>query len=96
MINPPFLDAQRCKSAARLFALAGFAWLWLSVLPIITLKDYGLLSPCLRFTHAITRIGAKLGADGRLTLSVQVSFSTNWISQAWPGALEIRFFERIL
>jgi hypothetical protein len=34
-----------------------------------TLTDYGLLSPCLRFTHTVTRINAKLGSDGRLTLS---------------------------
>jgi len=40
-----------------------------SELNTFTLADYGLLSPCLRFTHAITRIDAKLGSDGRLTLS---------------------------
>ena len=40
-----------------------------SGLNTFTLADYGLLSPCLRFTHAITRINAKLGSDGRLTLS---------------------------
>ena len=34
-----------------------------------TLADYGLLSPCLRFTHTVTCIDAKLGSDGRLTLS---------------------------
>ncbi len=40
-----------------------------SKLNIFTLVDYGLLSPCLRFTHTITRISAKLGSNGRLTLS---------------------------
>jgi hypothetical protein len=40
-----------------------------SGLNTFTPADYGLLSPCLRFTHAITRIDAKLGSDGRLTLS---------------------------
>jgi hypothetical protein len=33
------------------------------------LPDYALLSPGLRFTHTVTRINAKLGSDGRLTLS---------------------------
>jgi hypothetical protein len=40
-----------------------------SELYTFTLSDYGLLSSCLRFTHTITRIDAKLGSDGRLTLS---------------------------
>jgi len=31
--------------------------------------DYGLLSPCLHFTHTVTRINTKLSSDGRLTLS---------------------------
>ena len=29
-----------------------------------TLTDYGLLSPCLRFTHTVTCIDAKLGLTG--------------------------------
>ena len=41
----------------------------LSGLNTFTPEDYGLLSSCLRFTYAITRINAKLGSDGRLTLS---------------------------
>jgi len=40
-----------------------------SRLNTFTLADYGLLSPCLRFTHTVTCIDAKLGSDGRLTLS---------------------------
>jgi hypothetical protein len=40
-----------------------------SELYTFTLSDYGLLSSCLRFIHTITRIDAKLGSDGRLTLS---------------------------
>ena len=41
-----------------------FSWLY-----TFTLSHYGLRSPCLRFTHTVTRINAKLGSDGRLTLS---------------------------
>ena len=40
-----------------------------SRLNTFTLADYGLLSPCLRFIHTVTCIDAKLGSDGRLTLS---------------------------
>jgi len=40
-----------------------------SRLNTFTLSHYGLLSSCLRFTHAVTCINAKLGSDGRLTLS---------------------------
>ena len=35
----------------------------------ITLADYGLLPLCLRFSYTIARMDAKLGSDGRLTLS---------------------------
>ena len=31
--------------------------------------DYGLLAPCLGFTQTVARMNAKLGSDGRLTLS---------------------------
>src|SRR4030065_2790304 len=40
-----------------------------SRLNTFTLPHYGLRAPCLRFTHAVTCINAKLGSDGRLTLS---------------------------
>ncbi len=39
------------------------------MLNTFTLSHYGLRSPCLRFTYAITRMKAKPGSDGRLTLS---------------------------
>jgi len=55
---------------------SGFLILWacsttlaFSGVNSFTLTDYGLLSPCLRFIHTVTRIDAKLGSDGRLTLS---------------------------
>jgi len=54
-----------------------------SGLNTFTLTDYGLLSPCLRFTHTVTRIDAKLGSDGRLTLSGWLFNQLDFPGFAW-------------
>jgi hypothetical protein len=45
--------------------------------------DYGLLLPCLRFIHAVTCINAKLGSDGRLTLSDWLLNQLDYPGFAW-------------
>jgi len=54
-----------------------------SRLNTFTLSHYGLRSPCLRFTHTISRINAKLGSDGRLTLSGWLLNQLDSPSFAW-------------
>ena len=54
-----------------------------SELDTFTLADYGLLPPCLRFTHDVTIISARLGSDGRLTLSGWPLSQLDCASLAW-------------
>jgi len=53
------------------------------MLNTFTLSHYDLRSPCLRFTHAITRMNAKLGSDGRLILSGWLLNRLDLPSFAW-------------
>src|SRR3972149_5224491 len=52
-------------------------------LDTVTLADYGLLPPCLRFTHDVTITSARLGSDGRLTLSGWLLSQLDCASLAW-------------
>ena len=76
-----------------------------SRLNTFTLSHYGLRSSCLRFTHAVTCINAKLGSDGRLTLSdwlfnqldsPSFTWRTKTLLRAVSSAGEIRLPQKTL